>query len=289
MAKIYVQIPAYRDTELGPTLLDLVEQAEDSAALRIRVLWQRADGDTLPEAVRAHPSIEIVERSYQDSEGCNWARVQLQRAWQGEPYTLLLDSHHRFIRGWDRQLVDMYEGLKRSGVEKPLITAYLPPYDPAEPAAQRAATPLQIRGHSRERGMLIYLVAHPIPMWQTLAGPVPAHFSSFHFAFAEGAFNRDIVLDESVYFFGDEVVLALRAFTHGYDLYHPHYVLGWHLYDRTATRVTHWDDHADYDDRNRRSCERLRDIFLGVDEEALGTHRTIDDYEQMLGNRLVRC
>jgi hypothetical protein len=289
MKKIYVQIPAYRDTELEPTLLDLVAKAEDPNALRIVVFWQRAEGDTLAEAVRANPNVEIVERPYQESRGCNWARVQLQRRWQGEPYTLFLDSHHRFIPAWDRHLIEMHEALKRMGVKKPLITAYLPPYDPMNEPAARSPDPLQIWGRSREQGMLIYLVAHPIPMWRSLEGPIPARFASLHFVFAEGIFNREIVLDEQVYFFGDEVVLALRAFTHGYDLFHPHYVLGWHLYDRSSTRTTHWEDHTDYRERNEQSCERLRDIFLGIDDEALGTLRTVEEYESMICDKLIRC
>jgi len=289
MKKIYVQIPAYRDTELGPTLLDLVEKAEEPEALRIGVLWQRAEGDTLPEAVRANPNVEILERPYQESGGCNWARAQLQSRWQGEAYTLFLDSHHRFIHAWDRHLIEMYETLKRTGVQKPLITAYLPPYDPSNDPDARSLDPLQIWGRSRERGMLIYLMAHPIPMWRSLEGPILARFASLHFVFADGTFNREIVLDEQVYFFGDEVVLALRAFTHGYDLFHPHYVLGWHLYDRTDTRTTHWEDHLDYRERNERSCDRLRDIFLGIDDEALGPLRTVDEYESMICDKLIRC
>ncbi|WP_088889263.1 GlcNAc-transferase family protein [Leptolyngbya ohadii] len=289
MKKIYVQIPAYRDIELGATLLDLVEKADDADALRIGVLWQRAEGDTLPEAVHANPNTEIIEQSYQESKGCNWARAELQKRWQGEPYTLFLDSHHRFIPGWDRHLIEMHEGLKQSGIQKPLITAYLPPYDPRNDPDNRLLDPLQIWAHSREQGMLIYLIAQPIPMWRTLENPIPARFASLHFVFAEGTFNREIVLDEQVYFFGDEVVLALRAFTHGYDLFHPHYVLGWHLYDRVATRTTHWEDHSDYHERNERSCNRLRDIFLGIDDEAIGTARSLDEYEFLICDKLIRC
>ncbi len=289
MKKIYVQIPAYRDTELGPTLLDLVEKSDDADALRIGVFWQRAEGDTLPEALQANPNIEIIEQSYRESRGCNWARAELQRRWQGEPYTLFLDSHHRFIPGWDRHLVEMHEGLKQRGIQKPLITAYLPPYDPKNDPDNRLLDPLQIWAHSREQGMLIYLIAQPIPMWRTLKNPIPARFASLHFVFAEGIFNREIVLDEQVYFFGDEVVLALRAFTHGYDLFHPHYVLGWHLYDRAATRTTHWEDHSDYHERNERSCNRLRDIFLGIDDEAIGTARSLNKYEFLIGDKLIRC
>lgn len=288
MKKIYVQIPAYRDTELGKTLLDLVEKAEDAGALRISVLWQHAEEDTLPNAVRANPNIEIIAWPYQESRGCNWARAELQKRWQGEPYTLFLDSHHRFIPSWDRHLIEMHESLKRMGVRKPLITAYLPSYDPKNDPAGRGLNPLQIRGRSREQGMLIYLVAHPIPMWRSLEKPIPARFTSLHFIFVDGIFNREIVLDDQVYFFGDEVVLALRAFTHGYDLLHPHYVLGWHLYDRTSTRTTHWEDHSDYRERNERSCDRLRDLFLGLDDQALGSLRTLEEYEFMISDKLIQ-
>lgn len=289
MKSIYVQIPAYRDTELAPTLFDLLDKAEDPEALRIAVFWQRAVEDEMPEELRLHPSLELIERDYRESQGCNWARAELQRRWQGEKYTLLLDSHHRFIPSWDRHLVGMFEGLKAGGVRKPFITAYLPPYDPGNDPGARSWDPLEIQAHSRERGLLVYLVARPIPMWRTLSRPIPARFSSLHFVFTLGSFNEELAHDEDVYFFGDEVVLALRAFTHGYDLFHPHSVIGWHLYDRTATRTTHWEDHSDYPERNDRSCERIRDIFLGVAEEAIGSCRTLEDYESMIDDRLIRC
>ena len=68
---------------------------------------------------------------------------------------------------------------------------------------------------------------------------VPARFVSLHFLFTEGSFNQEIPFDPAIYFFADEIAIALRAYTLGYDLFHPHRILGWHLYDRT-TRATHW-------------------------------------------------
>jgi hypothetical protein len=289
MKSIYIQIPAYRDSELAPTLLDLIRNAEHPEALRIAVFWQKSRDEKLPDELRRHPCIELIECPYEQSQGCNWARAELQARWNGEPYTLLLDSHHRFIPSWDRRLIRMYEDLRAAGVAKPLLTAYLPPYDPGNDPAGRSPDPLRIYSHSRERGMLVYLIAHKIPPWEVRESPVPAKFTSLHFVFTAGAFNREIVHDRDIYFFGDEVVLGLRAFTHGYDLYHPHYAIGWHLYNRTLTRTTHWEDHADHSERNQRSCERIRDIFLGVAQETLGPCRTVDDYESMICERLIQC
>ena len=289
MKIIYVQIPAYRDTELGPTLLDMFEKAAHPDQIRVRVCWQHAPQETLPKAVLDHHSIEIVDVPFECSGGCNWARKSLQDHWNNEKYTLLLDSHHRFIAGWDAHLITMYESLKSKGIEKPLITAYLPPYEPNNDPQGREMEPLEIRSLSRERGLLIYLSSYRIPLWTWLTEPIKAKFVSLHFIFTLGIFNHEIIFDEDIYFFGDEVVTALKAFTHGYDLFHPHYVLGWHLYYRDKTRITHWSDHSDFETRHEKSHERMRDIFLGLDDRGLGTVKTLAQYENLINDKLLTC
>src|SRR4051794_18529347 len=109
--RIFVQIPAYRDRELASTLLDLYRKATRPNALRVVVHWQRAPDDDLPRAVRRLSDLEIIETPYSESRGCNWARSIAQARWQGEPYTLVLDSHHRFSAGWDETLLGMHRRL----------------------------------------------------------------------------------------------------------------------------------------------------------------------------------
>src|SRR5262245_27811438 len=107
--RIYVQIPAYRDAELAPTLVDLYARAARPERLRTCVIWQHAETETLPDPVRALPGLELVEVPAGASEGCNWARRMARARWQDEPYTLLLDSHHRFVDGWDDLAQQMYD------------------------------------------------------------------------------------------------------------------------------------------------------------------------------------
>jgi hypothetical protein len=283
----YVQIPAYRDAELPATLRDLYRKAARPDRLRVGVLWQHAPGDRLPGDVAALPGLEVHAVPYTESRGCNWARVRLQERWQGEPYTLLLDSHHRFVRGWDDLLVDMYEGLRAGGVERPLLTAYLPPYDPAREPHARKRTPYKIYPYAREEGVLTRLTSHPLPFWRTLTAPVVAEYLSLHFVFGAGSFNTDVRFDPDIYFFGDEVATGLRAYTLGYDLYHPHVVVGWHAYDR-GRRVTHWSDHDGWARQHAASLARLRALFRGEDPEGwLGDRRTVADYEDHIMASLV--
>lgn len=100
-ANLYVQMPAYRDLELVPTLRNLYAQAARPGQLRVRVMWQRAETEVLPDDVRALPGLEVDEVPAARSEGCNWARRRLQEAWDGERYVAMgfrqwLGSHgHR--------------------------------------------------------------------------------------------------------------------------------------------------------------------------------------------------
>jgi hypothetical protein len=287
METIYVQIPAYRDSELEPTLNDLISKAKYPDRIRVRVCWQHSDEESLPHEFFNNPNLEILDVPFKNSQGCNWARRLIQEKWNNEDYTLFLDSHHRLVEYWDDKLIKMYGELKNDGIKKPLITAYLPPYDPGTDPAGREEVPRKIFSLKREDGLLVYLTGHKIPMWESLKKPIKAQFASLHFLFTEGDFNKEILFDDDIYFFGDEVLIGLRAFTHGYDMFHPHYVMGWHLYNRCNTRITHWADNTDYPERNKNSYKKLRDIFLGIETRDLGQKRTVQEYEYYIYKKLV--
>lgn len=288
-ARLYVQIPAYRDTELAATLLDLFAKADDPEQLRVVVLWQRGPGESLPPRVRRLPGLELIEVPHTESRGCNWARSLLQKEWRGEPYTLLLDSHHRFVRGWEAKALEMYHSLVAKGVRRPLLTGYLPPYTPETEPHGRKRAPYKIYPLEWQNGMLLRLTSYPIPFWRQLSAPIPATFVSLHFLFTDGAFNRDVPFDPATYFVGDEVAMSVRCFTNGFELYHPHKILGWHCYDRRS-RTTHWTDHYEWFEQNAKSLERLRRLFRGRlrGRHGVGASRSVADYEERMQVDLVR-
>ncbi len=278
--RIFVQIPAYRDRELGPTIRDLLTKARHPKSLRIAVLWQTGPHEELDFGSARGAELNIVEISHLDSRGCNWARRELQKRWRGEPFTLVLDSHHRFARGWDEKLLRAYDALIERGVEKPIVTAYLPAYNPLTEPHGRRKRPLKIYPFERSDGLLLRLIGRPILGARWLNGPAPGEFVSLHCLFAAGEFNRDVPFDPNCYFFGDEVAMSLRAFTHGYDVYHPNEIVGWHCYDR-AYRVTHWEDHANWQASETRSLRRLRTLLSGraLSDYGRGDRRSLREFE----------
>ena len=182
----------------------------------------------------------------------------------------------------------IFQERRSAGVAKPILTAYMPPYDPRNDPQGRASTVFRIHLRERHQGMLFRLIGHEIPLWRQLTRPVPAHFTSLHFLFAEGSFNREIAFDPSIYFFADEVAIALRAYTHGFDLFHPHRILGWHLYDR-ATRITHWSDQPGWIAQQEASCRTLRQLYRGrlFGKYGIGEVRSVSDYEEFIGMQLI--
>ena len=94
---IFVQIPSYRDPELPRTLRELYANAAHPESLHVVVAWQFAEQELIAKKIRELPGLEIIPIPHRESKGCNWARRLLQERYAGERYSLLLDSHHRFV------------------------------------------------------------------------------------------------------------------------------------------------------------------------------------------------
>jgi hypothetical protein len=286
-ARIFVQVPEYRDAELDATLHDLTQQAEHPERLRVVVLSQRAATDApvrVPE--RSASAFEVVSVPAAESRGPNWARRMLQDRYDGEEYSLVIDSHLRLVGGWDTRALAMLDELGERSA-KPILTAYLPSYLPGHvPDVARA--PSKIYPLRRDRGVLTRLTSHPLHAWRHLEHPITAEYLSLHFVLAPGSIVHEVPHDPEVYFFGDEVAYGFRAFAHGWDLYHPHRVLGWHAYDR-ATRRPHWDDHAAWGVQHEETLSRLRRLFTGDPDLAglAGDRRSVAEYERHIMTPLV--
>jgi hypothetical protein len=85
--------------------------------------------------------------------------------------------------------------------------------------------------------------------------------------------------------------MTLRAFTHGYDLFHPCETIVWHDYVR-KNGIRHWDDHTEanktgtaWSEWDLQSKNKIKRLLLGepVHEFGLGSVRTIEDFEAYAG------
>lgn len=289
---IFVSIAAYRDPQLAPTIEDCLARAAHPERLRFGVCWQHGpDEEPLPWA--GDPRFRIIDVDWRDSRGACWARAELMRRFAGERWFMQLDSHHRFADGWDTKAIAQAASTRSA---KPILTAYAAPFDPERPD-QRVAEPMQMNfDRFTADGIALFRPGHMRDGGQR-DRPQRARFLSAHFLFTIGEFVRDVPYDPELYFIGEEMTLALRAFTSGYDLFHPTEVIVWHEYTREYRRHKHWTDHTHdqgaavaWHERDRVSLDKIR-RFLETPHTGrfgLGTARTLADYEAYAGLDLRR-
>ena len=288
---IFVQIASYRDPELKNTLKDLFEKAEKPDNLRVTIAWQHSEEDKWDnlDLYKDDKRVNIIDIPYKDSKGACWARHQIQQHYKDEKYTFQLDSHHRFQDKWDTILISMVKKLQKKGHNKPLITSYIPSYEPKTYPLGRVNAPW---GMSFDRfipeGVVFFL---PYYIQDRTEEVIPARYYSAHFAFTVGQFAKEVQHDPEYYFHGEEISIAVRAYTHGYDLFHPNKLIAWHEYTRQG-RTKQWDDDPTWGQKNKDCHTKMRSL-LNVDGEnelqeleyGLGTERTLQDYERYAGIR----
>jgi hypothetical protein len=292
---IFVQIASYRDPQLIPTIKDLLCKATYPEQLSICICRQYHpdDGFDNLDMFRDDPRFRIIDVVYNQSQGVCWARHCIQGYYANESYTLQIDSHSRFATGWDKAMINMIESLQAKGITKPLLTGYPAAFDPEDEAiTSYTSPPLQmILSHFSAEGIPM-CDAVPIPGWESLQEPVPARFYSAGFCFTLGAFCREVRHDPEIYFIGEEISIAIRAFTNGYDLFHPHRMLVWHQYNRSSSSK-HWNDHKTWVENNNKSLQKVVALLGSAKPEksdrefGIGTSRTVQDYETYSGIDLV--
>ena len=295
--KIFVQIASYRDPELENTIKSMIENAKKPNNLRIGICRQYhpEDGfDTLND-YRKDKRFRILDVLYSESNGVCWARNQVQQLYDGEEYTLQIDSHMRFEKNWDDEFIKMIKQLQKKGFKKPLLTGYVSSFNPENDPAERVREPWRMVFDRFIPEGAVFFLPETIPGWEKMKEPVTARFYSAHFAFTVGQFSKEVQHDPEFYFHGEEISIAARAYTHGYDLFHPHKTLIWHEYTRKG-RTKQWDDDIHWVSKNDFSHKKNRQLF-SMDGEisdvdfgvyGFGTERTLKEYEIYSGLRFSK-
>jgi hypothetical protein len=286
--KIFIQIASYRDPQLIHTLESMLTNAKFPKNLRIGICRQYHpdDGFDNLDKYKKDKRFRILDVLYTESKGVCWARNQVQQLYGGEEYTLQIDSHMRFEKDWDVEFIKMINQLQEKGFEKPLLTAYVSSFNPDNDPEGRVKEPWRMSFDRFIPEGAVFFLPETIPGWQELVEPVPARFYSAHFCFTLGQFSKEVQHNPEYYFHGEEISIAARAYTWGYDLFHPHKVLIWHEYTRKG-RTKQWDDDKEWVNKNSHSHLTNRKLF-GMDGETqeghdgpygFGSVRTLTDYE----------
>ena len=289
--KIFIQIASYRDPELIKTIKSAIENSKNPKNLVFGIARQFHPDDKFDDLSEYEKDkrFRILNIPYLESKGACWARNQIQQLYKDEKYTLQIDSHMRFAPNWDDEMINMIKQLQKKGHKKPLLTGYVSSFDPENDPQGRVQDPWRMVFDRFIPEGAVFFLPETIPGWQDLTEPVTSRFYSAHFCFTLGEFSNEVQHDPEYYFHGEEISIAARAYTHGYDLFHPHKTLIWHEYTRKG-RTKQWDDDKKWVERNNRCHKKNRALF-GMDNEepmdhgnyGFGNVRTLKDYEKYSG------
>lgn len=293
---IFISIASYRDYQLVPTILDCLDKAKNRDNLIFGICWQKDDTESLKELESYKSQLKIYDCDWRESKGACWARHLIQKdLYNGEDYYLQLDSHHRFIENWDEHLFDLL-ALSKQNSTKSIIGTYGTTFwpqtnDPLKNEPYKINTFDSFGADGDIISRPVYIKNHASLDTKI----IKARLLSGHFIFTDGIFVKECMYDPNLYFRGEEITLSARAYSHGYDFYHPTYTIIWHEYLRKESHK-HWLDHVkkngfviEGEDKNVKSKRRQRQLFglepttIDFKNYGFGSIRSLHDYELYCG------
>jgi hypothetical protein len=299
---IFVQIASYRDIQLIPTIESLLNNAKHPEMFTFGICWQY-DEEEDTSHFDNEKNFRIKKYHYTESEGLGWARNITNKLYDGEKFTLQMDSHHRFAKDWDMMLLEDYRQASFLS-KKPIISTYCTPFNPYSDSPYNEI-PCIMSQYEFSNDKLLMSMPYYIHDHKTRSKVIQNRTISGHFYFVNAKFIEEVPYDPDIYFGGytEETTLSVRAYTHGYDTFCPYRQYIWHEYTRNY-RKKHWDDHGTKETTKQEKTSGERDIFSrnktrqlfgqedhGIDMGiyGLGTVRTLHDYEVFGGFDFKNC
>ena len=299
---IFISIASYQDPLLVSTIYSAYQNANDKDALVFGVCDQSDNPDNILD-------IEFAKQIHYDhvdplfAKGPCWARHRAQSFFQDEDYFLQIDSHTQFSPGWDEKFITELNKIESMGASddyfaKPIITSYPRSFEVLdfEKGLFRLNTGdkhTQVITYRKDSLFLKSSFSRQIGIPTKCLDNTHAYLMAAGCIFVRGSFVKEIPYDGNYYFYGEELSMALRAFTHGYSFFHIPDVPLFHLYTDLSNipRKLHWDPEDDKDraikwnELEKKSLDRLDDLFAGKIEDSmgLGKKRSLNDYANLSG------
>ena len=253
---IFISIASYKDPLLISTIFSAYDNAKNKNDLIFSICDQSDNGIQVNEiAFSDQIHYDHVDPVF--AKGPCWARHRAQSFFNEEDFFLQVDSHTLFAPNWDSIFIKQLEKISANQendeyFKKPIITSYprsfkvldfeeglfeLNTGDKHTQVITYKKDSLFLKGSfSRQNGIPTKHndITHAILM---AAGCI----------FTRGSFVKEIPYDPNYYFYGEELSMALRAFTRGYSFFHIPDAPLFHLYTdaNNLTRKLHWDPEDD--------------------------------------------
>lgn len=234
-ATMFVSIASYRDEECSRTLQNMFEQADNPTRVFAGVCEQNKTGTVAEQCVGSEvlkqrkTNIRIITLDHTQAKGPTYARYLCSTLYRNEDYFVQIDSHTRFVKGWDSKIIAMLGGCP---TQPAVLTHYAPDIVASTSSWDESSmVPVLCDADFNNDGIPV-LKALLRPAMKGLYRPTP--FVSGNFWAARGTVLADCPFDPDLphLFQGEELLLSARLWTSGYDFYSPTRNLVMHEYGR---------------------------------------------------------
>lgn len=279
--RIFVQLGHGPPAQQLETAAELFEQARYPERLRLAVALPE-DPDAAaafeglafaPEHVRVVP-LRRGERGEQAR-----SRSRVQERYRGEEYVLQIRSEARLGDRWDADIIELH---KRCPSHRAVVTTPCAPFLRPRLLEQRWLYALGV--DSFPAGGIPTIERRAIRMQRAPKAPLHGAFISHRFLFGPAAMLRDVRADPYLGGAPAELVEAVRLWTSGWDIYHPHELLVWH---RETPEEGPPPSHPVWIARARHilGIDMARDpaVLFQISRRGLGRHRTLDAWARYAG------
>jgi hypothetical protein len=291
MARIFVNISSYRDAELKPTILDILEKSSGNHKINFGIHISYLDESEID--IPDLPNIQYTTSKVPENVGVGIGRYLAHQFYNNEDFYFQCDSHSRFIDGWDEVAMHSLLDYKIQGIDKPLLTMYPCNYWYKDNTFAEIETDVmdesyrtKISFHEKPEDFKELRIPS-----QTAVSCGDEYFTrsiSAGCIFTVGPFMPP---NKEMAFWGEEIIMAARAYTHGYDLMVPKRQFMYHLYyDWTNPEINRrkifWQDFPEkFEEMNKNSREIVYKILTEglVGDGLLGTERPLYQYGKFAG------
>ena len=226
MSSIFISIANYKDLETLNTVEELISKSSGKNELKICVFSQIDLEDNYWDSLDTIPQVQHVKIDYKLAEGVCWARAEIQKYYANEDYFLQIDSHILFTENWDTLLIEDHKKALQYG-RKAILTAYPTCYEFED---DKRIIPI------KSPTKFILHMTNNIPSGlgkhvEEVDFPEHEYFIAAGFHFSSGDLIKKVPYDPELFFFGEEITLAIRAYTAGYFIFSPTKYICAHLYN----------------------------------------------------------
>ena len=287
---MFVSVASYRDSECAATIKNMFEQADRPGRVFVGICEQNDAADQSEACVPASlpKNVRRVSIPHSEAKGPTYARYLCSTLYQGETWYVQIDSHTRFVKGWDTKAI---ANAKKCPSPKAILTHY--PRKMEEYGGGDTGVPVLCRSKFDDQGVVTFESVIMEPPKDGIPRKVP--FVSGGFVFMPGTAVRDVPYDPDLphLFQGEEILHSARLWTAGYDFYTPLDNIVYHQYLR-KDKPKFWNDIPNFNATQQATLRKVRQL-LGLElphrtdyKLGMGSARPLEEYWKFAGVDILK-